>query len=345
MFPHEIAGLRADSTSLIPNRGHAVQFYETDQALINALCQQLAPSLVAGDTALLVATESHLKGLELTLASRGFDISAARASHRYIELDAADTLQKLMVQGWPDPNRFNAVVGQLISRAKALSDQRRVLVYGEMVALLWQEGRHEATLRLEQIWNDYLERHAFFLICGYPLDMFSRAAHRQMFFNICGEHTHVNATDGDRQKVSGQQQRNLAALHKKARTLENEIRLSQERTLLLQSNTQGGTWELDLGSNCFSLSSAAARLLGIGSGSAGLSSILGQMYYSGDREALSTVLEQTRKGRRNFAVRFRVWNGETVRMLEMRGKVFCTAAAPMMLGVLLDVTPAITAVA
>jgi hypothetical protein len=69
------------------------------------------------------------------------------------------------------------------------------------------------------------------------------------------------------------------------------------------------------------------------------------MYYSGDREALIVVLEQARNGRRNFAVSFRVWNGETIRLLEMRGKTFYSAGSPLVIGVLLDLTPAISAAA
>jgi PAS domain-containing protein len=343
MFPHEIPIRDSHAPAFIPEHGHAVQFYETDKGLIKALAQHFGPALVAGGSAIVVATPTHLRDLSEELAARGVDLESARATHRYIELDAAETLERIMLHGWPDPDRFKATVGQLIARTEALAEERRVLVFGEMVALLWNEGRHEATLRLEQIWNDFAENHRLFLICGYPLNLFSRSDHRKMFFNICGEHTHINPADS--YLNIGNRRRSSTRRPEKAGTLANEIRISQERTLLLQSATSAGTWELDLGADIFSLTSAAAKLLGIPSGRAALSSIVGQMYYSGDREALASVLDQARKGRRSFAVAFRVWNGEIIRLLEMRGKAFSNAGSPIMIGVLLDVTPADNAAA
>lgn len=322
-------------------RGHAVQFYENQSTLIGTVSRHFAPALAAGDTAIAVATGPHLEAIAHELSERGMDLNSLRASHRYIEMDATESLAKLMVQGWPDAEMFNTTVGRRIARAEALSQGHHIVVFGEMVALLWEQGRHDATIRLEQLWNDFAERHSFFLLCGYPLDLFSRSDHRQMFFNICGEHTEVNPAESYPWLGNENQgRRRVARLQQKARALENEIRLSQERILLLQSATKAGTWELDLVDDKLSLSSAAAKLLKIPSGRVPLASLLGQMYYSGDRDAVRAGMEQAQKGRRNFVVTFRVRNGEATRLLEIRGKTFYNGGSPIMLGVLLDVTPA-----
>lgn len=322
-------------------RGHAVQFYESDSTLIDTVVQHFVPALAAGDTAVAIATKLHLEAIANELSARGLDLEKLRAGHRYIELDAAAVVADLIVQGWPDREKFNATVGRRIARAEALSQGHRILVFGEMVALLWEQGRHDATIRLEQLWNDFADRHNFFLLCGYPLDLFSRSDHRQMFFNICGEHTHINPAESyPRHSNENQRRRSVARLQQKARALENEIRLSQERVLLLQSATKAGTWELDIADDMLSLSSAAAKLLKLRSGCVPLSSLLDQMYYSGDRDAVRAGLEQAQRSRRNFVVTFRVRQGEAIRLLEIRGKTFYNAGSPIMLGVLLDVTPA-----
>lgn len=330
-----------ESVESLIETGHAVQFYENDSTLVETVGQHFAPALATGDTAVVVATKAHLQSIADELSARGLNLENLRASHHYIELDAAATLANFMVQNWPEKEKFNATVGRRIARAEALSQGHRILIFGEMVALLWEQGRHDATIRLEQLWNDFGERHSFFLLCGYPLDLFSRSEHRQMFFNICGEHTHVNPAEGyPRHGNENQRRRSVARLQQKTRALESEIRLSQERVLLLQSATKAGTWELDLADDMLSLSSAAAKLLELRSGCVPLSSLLDQMYYSGDRDAVRTGMEQAQKGRRNFAVTFRVRDGEAIRLLEIRGKTFYNAGSPIMLGVLLDVTPA-----
>lgn len=339
MSSPQIAGDHKHSGVLGPS-GHAVQFYETEPTLINTVVQHFAPGLSAGDTALIVATPEHCHALAQELLKRGIDLPALRASDRYIELDAASSLEKIMLQGWPDPESFISIIGARIGRAEALAQGRRVLVFGEMVALLWEQGRHEATIRLEQLWNDFAERHSFFLLCGYPLDLFDRAEHRRIFFNICGEHTSVNPTESYSNTGNDDPRRRSAlSLQQQTRALESEIRLSQARTLMLQNATKAGTWELDISTDIFSFSSAAAKLLNLPTGNLSVPAFLGRMYYSGDRDAISAGLQQAQRSRRNFTAGFRIRNGESTRLLELRGKTFYNAGSPIMLGVLLDVTP------
>jgi hypothetical protein len=50
-------------------------------------------------------------------------------------------------------------------------------VFGEMVALLWAEGKKEAALEVEALWNDALNDRAFHLHCAYPRSGFINPAH------------------------------------------------------------------------------------------------------------------------------------------------------------------------
>jgi hypothetical protein len=63
------------------------------------------------------------------------------------------------------------------------------------------------------------------------------------------------------------------------------------------------------------------------------------MYYSGDRDAVAAGLQHAHWDHRNFVERFRVRDGQSTRLLEIRGKAFHNGGSPMMVGVLLDVTP------
>lgn len=329
-----------DARARVTPRGHAVQFYENDSSLIQSLVQHVAPVLIAGDTVIIIATGEHRQRLDRELETRGVDLAAARTSQRYIVLDSAETLQKFLVEGWPDAAKFKQVMGRLVEEAESSRCGHRLFLFGEMVAHLWNEGKHEATLRLEELWNELVVRYSFFLLCGYPLDDFNRSEHSGQVFSICGEHTHVNPADNYHSNGNGHRADHmLSPLQVKTRALENEIRLSQERLTLLQDATESGTWEMDPFSETFSLSSTAAKLLGIKSCRVLLQAeFLNLLHYSADREAVAAALRQLQRGRRNFAAGFRLMNQDSTRILEIRGKTAYNAGSPVVLGVLSDVT-------
>jgi PAS domain-containing protein len=326
-----------------PFCGHAVQFYEKDSALVEALGQHIGAAVTAEDTAIVVATKAHLEGLAAELRLRKINPGPAIRAGRLIELDAAETLAQFMVGGGPDKEKFENTIGALVRRAEArLKPGRRLVVFGEMVAILWAEGKRDATVRLEELWNDLAGRHSFNLLCGYPISAFDRLEHRQLFFSICGEHTHVNPAESyPAQGSETQRRRNVARLQQKTKALETEIRISQERVQLLQRVTKAGTWELDIVNDTFSFSSAAAKLLGFEfSSRVRLGQLMDLMYYSGDRESVFAQLQGAQRHRKDFAATFRVRQGEETRIIAIQGKTFYNGGVPIMLGVLSDVTPA-----
>ena len=235
--------------------GHAVQFYESDSALIETLGSHIGTALSSGDTVIVVATKSHRNAFgadELRL--RKIDAAPAIKSGRFICLDAAETLAKFMVGGGPDKQRFDNTIGALVSGAEARTRQgHRLVVYGEMVALLWAEGKRDATVRLEELWNELAEKHKFQPALRLSGKRIHPPGAPPAFFNICGEHTHINPAESYPAAGSEKQRRrSVARLQVKAKVLETEIRLSQERVSILQKVTKAGTWELDIVNDTFS---------------------------------------------------------------------------------------------
>ena len=49
------------------------------------------------------------------------------------------------------------------------SKQGRIAVFGELVALLWADGKPPEAIRVEQLWNDLAKSHSFSLLCAYPI--------------------------------------------------------------------------------------------------------------------------------------------------------------------------------
>jgi excisionase family DNA binding protein len=201
---------------------HFVQFYESDEFLLEAVGGFIGPSLRTGDAGIVVATSAHLARLEDVLCARGLDLAAARASGQYVSLDAAETLSRFMVDGEPDPGRFEDVIGGVIVESAA--GKRRVRIYGEMVALLATEGNHRATIRLEQLWNDMQHRRSFSLFCGYPMDRFGGEALAELLGDVCEEHTRVVPTESYAAIVDQDDRlRAVAVLQQQAASLRAEI--------------------------------------------------------------------------------------------------------------------------
>jgi signal transduction histidine kinase len=208
------------------HRAHVAQFYADDTFLIESLSRFIGTALGGGDAAIVVATPSHREGLVRVLKSRGLDTSGALKTGRYVSLDAAETLSTFLVDGWPDARLFTDVVGSLLADAKSKSGgaDQRIAVFGEMVSLLWSQGKLDAAFRLEQLWTDLAKTHAFSLRCGYPIQGFDRQEHGDLFTKICAEHTGVIPNESYTSLEDEERRlRNITHLQQRAQALESEI--------------------------------------------------------------------------------------------------------------------------
>jgi PAS domain S-box-containing protein len=219
--------------------GHAVQFYGDDGAFLDSLGQSVGAALEAGDGVIVIATKAHRNGLAQRLKARGLDTAAAIERGRYVLLDATETLSKFLQEGWPDATCFADIMGKTIARARAAAkgDDPDIFAFGEMVALLWAEGKSEAAFRLEQLWNELARTQSFTLRCAYPLKKFDREEHGELFLKICAEHSDV--IPGESYTALGSEEerlRNISFLQQKVQVLDRERaeRLEIEKSLRLR---------------------------------------------------------------------------------------------------------------
>jgi PAS domain S-box-containing protein len=224
-------------------KGHTVEFYTEDSALIEGLSRFIGAALWAGDGAIVVASEPHRESLARALSARGLDTAEARLQGRYVVLDAAETLSKITKDGFPDEALFNAVIGSAIERVRWRATDKHVPIaaFGEMVALLWAEGKARAAIRLEELWNDLARAHSFALRCAYPMAGFDRERDGELYLKICAEHSAViPSNDRAGLPVEGGHLRSIADLQQKVQALESEaaLRQSEERFRLLVEGVQ-----------------------------------------------------------------------------------------------------------
>jgi signal transduction histidine kinase len=206
-----------------PGSSHIVQFYDGDDFLAGVVTRFLAAGLEGGEPAVVVATPEHRQLFRAGLERRGFDVDGALASGRLTMLDAQETLARFMVDGMPDAACFRAEVGAVVADLCA-GPAATCRAYGEMVDVLWRQGRHGAAIRLEELWNELGRAHTFSLLCAYRMGNFAGAADGRPLAAVCGTHSHVipmegySAIDGEDARL-----REVASLQQRARALESEI--------------------------------------------------------------------------------------------------------------------------
>ena len=176
----------------LPHR-HEVQFYSDDALLLDTFARFIAVALKSGRAAIVVISQSHSDGLLSRLKGQGLDVDAATQLGTYIQLDASKVFSTFMVNDMPDLARFFPVVGGLINAAaEAARQQRRgVVVCGEGTSVLWAEGKADAAIRVEQLWDELGKTFGLDILCGYASSSFHGKEDENVFQKICAGHSAV----------------------------------------------------------------------------------------------------------------------------------------------------------
>lgn len=166
-----------------------VQIYEDDEDFLQTLANFFATGLRQGEASILIATPSHREALRARLERDGFDIHAAIERNQYIALDACETLDRFMVNGWPDEALFEQLITDLLVRAR--SRHTKVRAFGEMVALMWAKGHCGATVHLEHLWSRLCSKEKFSLFCAYPTAGLTQDSLTSLS-EVCAAHSKVH---------------------------------------------------------------------------------------------------------------------------------------------------------
>ena len=178
------------NTDSIHAHHHAVQFYGNDDELFKTVSAFLSEGLVIGHPAVVIATVPHRIAIEKALEDRLIDVARARRIGDLVLLDAEDTLATFMVDGVPSAAVFKTAMGDIIEQTLRGRERTPMRAYGEMVDVLWKQGKTAAAVRLEVLWNDLASTHAFSLLCGYAIGNFYKQT--PQYEEVCHLHTHVH---------------------------------------------------------------------------------------------------------------------------------------------------------
>jgi len=129
------------------------------------------------------------------LQTYGIDVTAAIDQRRYILLDSVDILSKFMVDDLPDPIRLFKVVNGLIDTVSSGTGtaHTRIVVCGGLSPVLLSQGKPEAAIRLEQLWDEVVKRYGLDTKCMYSQGSFEGEQSGDVYQRICGLHSSVHS--------------------------------------------------------------------------------------------------------------------------------------------------------
>jgi CheY-like chemotaxis protein len=207
---HDFAGVLGPQTSIQPrladtveiparrvtrNRpfghSHEVEFYGNDESFLIRCARFIAAALENGDAAISILSASHGNRLRQKLESEGWDVAAFSKQGRYLAMEPADLVSIFLVNGQPDAAQFLESGGKLIATAlqAATGKHPRVAVCGECGSVLHAEGKAEAAIELERVWNELASMYEVDSLCGYPIERFRSEEQSPIFQRICAEHS------------------------------------------------------------------------------------------------------------------------------------------------------------
>jgi hypothetical protein len=171
---------------------HVVQLYEADEKVLSRnVGRYLCDGFKQGGRLLVVATPEHTESFVGEIGRLGIDPAAAQRESRLVTLDAHNALARIMVDGYPSAERFDAIVAEEVRRGLELANGKGLRVYGELVGVLWKAQQFPAAIRLEQLWNKLQKSMSFNLFCGYPIDVFDKQFEIGVLDALLCAHTHV----------------------------------------------------------------------------------------------------------------------------------------------------------
>jgi hypothetical protein len=170
--------------------------FSGDGSIVDHYASFAAAALAAGSALVVLATDEHRGDLERRLHAGGVDVARGARDGWYLGSGTEAVLSAIVLDGWPDEDRFWSVATSLMLTAASASHARqpRVALCGEGASQLLAQGRVDAAIRLEQLCGELTRTYNIDLLCGYAAAL-SGCDHRVSGLEgICAAHSAVLAS-------------------------------------------------------------------------------------------------------------------------------------------------------
>jgi hypothetical protein len=168
---------------------HAVQLYQDESDLADALGRFAASGFALGEGVVIIGTAPRWQGLGERLRGQGIDTHAAVLRGQLRLFGARVILAGCMSHGVPDRLAFNEAIGGIVALMRLR--YARLRVFTELSDSLWAEGRRDAAEAIERFWNSLAEAQSISLLCACPLDALDGRAYEGALQSVCALHTHL----------------------------------------------------------------------------------------------------------------------------------------------------------
>jgi MEDS: MEthanogen/methylotroph, DcmR Sensory domain len=170
---------------------HIVQLYQDHDFLKSAVCRYIGAGLANGDRIILFPTLTHWNAFRQRLETDGVNVQAARERRQLTVVDANEILPRFMRDAMPDPQVFNAVIGDVFRQACAGGSYQKLRAWGELVNVLWERGDVAASMNLEDLFDQLNKKIGIAMFCSYVMDNFNGDVHALMLPRLGTNHTHL----------------------------------------------------------------------------------------------------------------------------------------------------------
>lgn len=174
---------------VLRSRVHEVASYRDDSLFIDGFTRFIETALNKGNPAIAIVTEAHQRSIRKQLQIR--NVAAGMQERLYASFDVNEALSMFMVDDWPDATRLIEWVGDVIMRAAraATGQSARVAICGECAPILWAQGKSDAAIQLERLWDTIAESHDVDILCGYSFASLRRSENSHIFERIRAMHS------------------------------------------------------------------------------------------------------------------------------------------------------------
>src|SRR6266511_2802554 len=179
-----------------PVNRHFAQLHRDRRALTEAVTLYLQTGLRRGNGIVVIASPAHTDLFLDRLREDDLDPGMYLKAGQLELHDAELTLRKFMRNDMPEWEDFRRAMGAIFERVGAFG-RGTTRAYGETVNLLWQEGKQQAAIRLEEYWNELAHLYPFSLFCSYMLDVHDDYAYAGPLEEIGRTHSDIIGTPDD----------------------------------------------------------------------------------------------------------------------------------------------------
>ena len=164
---------------------HVVHFYDPHAFPSEHIAEYLFAGIVAGDSALIIATPEHTRDIFDSLLLRGADPQLLIHDGLLTALDTAAILPALQAHNLLTDTCVDEILLARLAAVRHNSLSGDVRVFAELVDLLAGAGDYALCLQLEAQWNRLLAAHSFALYCAYSTASFAHEHSAETVSAIC----------------------------------------------------------------------------------------------------------------------------------------------------------------